>query len=235
MLVAFMLGLTSSLTIGACSLKSGDVIELASRNVTIGDVLNAECIVADRRDDISSLIIARMGEPTTTFALTQRALKSLIHRRVPGIAFAASTSDADTRELRIARKAPDGAPTPNCFSARKPIAKGAVVSRSDLSRSTCEETPETARTVRFDRTDNVLRATREIDSGEPVGAFAPPDMTYDRNEPLMLSVGIGPVRIERQVTALQPFTSGETVFVRDQDGQIFSLPTLAPPSQESSK
>lgn len=52
------------------------------------------------------------------------------------------------------------------------------------------------------------------------------DPAIKRGEGLWLTSRAGPVRIERQVTALQP-SRGKRVFVRDPDGQVFAVRVAA--------
>lgn len=51
---------------------------------------------------------------------------------------------------------------------------------------------------------------------------ADPALRVRPGDALILAVFAGPVRVEREVTALQPARPGHRLFVRDRQGQVFT-------------
>lgn len=78
--------------------------------------------------------------------------------------------------------------------------------------------------LRFDREDHRLAATHDLPAGSYLGRVAvPAAAAVKRGDDLRLVSKIGPVTIERAVTAVQPGHDGRRVFVRDPDGQVFAV------------
>ena len=121
----------------------------------------------------------------------------------------------------------------SCFVAARALRAGQIVSRQSLSPAPCEPGARSA-LIRYDRIHRVVRATSDLAEGEYLGRL---DVTYglasDAGDALVLVVAIGPVRIERQVWAMQPAHDGAALFVRDSDGNIFRAPIEADAAAET--
>lgn len=120
------------------------------------------------------------------------------------------------------RPAAPGFPSP-CLRARTALSSGATPRLTDFDPAPCNDVGDAA--FRFDRDHHVPRAARDIRVGETVRPWA--DASGDRIQPgdaLTFRVDAGPVRIVRQVIALQAARPGQRLFVKDSDGQIFSAP-----------
>lgn len=205
-----------------CRLVSATDIDLSERVIRVGDIVEDQCDADARMREAVIAILPRHGERIT---LTRRALAGLVRRRLPGLDPAANgEASIAFNALRVARPS---ASASNCYAAAHALSEGAALSGEDLRHAPCVSGENPA--LIYDRAMGVVRATRAIGEGEALGSFAaPPRRFADTGDELSLSVAVGPVRVERTVTALQPAPKGGAVFVRDAEGHIFSAPIGAP-------
>lgn len=73
-----------------------------------------------------------------------------------------------------------------------------------------------------DGTGSIVFVARDRQHVEPPVADAVARPSIGKGEAIRLVATMGPVRIERVVTALQD-ASGSRIFVRDEDGQVFAV------------
>ena len=223
--LAFVCGLT-------CDLMPGASIDLPNREIHVGDVVDLQCLGASDQATIGSLVIAELPASATTLSLSRAALKSLARRRVPGLEFASDPGDADLIAFQVHASAP-GAPAATCFHTTRTIASGAIVSSQVVATGPCDDTVLTRGQVYYDKTYGVPRAATDLPIGTNLGRLSIPRSAFDAGDRLTLAIAIGPVRIEREVEALQPATAGSDIFVRDYEGAVFTSPT-ASEARESS-
>jgi hypothetical protein len=109
-----------------------------------------------------------------------------------------------------------------CLRAITPTAAGGVPSLRDFEPALCHGKP--TRAFRFDAAARSMRAIHSIQGGDLVAPWpnARPDAVRPGDR-LSLKVAIGAVMIEREVRALQSASPGESLFVRDSDGNILSI------------
>ena len=122
---------------------------------------------------------------------------------------------------------------------------GSPAERDRLAARTVARLPEGRRAMTLDRAALAGLVRRAVpglhvtagsgsvlvksDAPKPVPAMRiqPPEPVapdIDPGEALTLVSSVGPVRIQRKVIALQPGRDGRRVFVRDEDGQVLSVP-----------
>jgi hypothetical protein len=218
-----------SLTFGAsgmqCTMTPDDGVRIADRAVRIGDVVSLDCVESDARKRISGLTIAVLPPGGAKVELERAAIKSLVNRRVPGLALLAEPTDAQTfvisRELR-----PPQLPVTGCHRAARTIEAGEIVVAEYLRNAPCDDRASHG-LLAFDRNYRVARASRDIAAGEFIGRYAAPASAYDALQPVTVTVAIGPVRIERQAELVRPAVAGEQAFVRDSNGSVFAVPLQA--------
>jgi flagella basal body P-ring formation protein FlgA len=203
----------------ACTLRDANVVELQSTELQIKDVVQLECAPADERDRLGVLVIATLPTRERATALTRRGVAALVRRRAPRL----SVEPSGEGEILFRRAVTSVAPSPTCFAATHALDGGAIVTDADVVEAPCTSVPQGR--VTYDRADGVTRARVDIAANEALGAIMPsPTNTVDANEQLSLVFSIGHVQVERSVRALQP-GAGENLFVRDNDGRVFSAPS----------
>lgn len=141
-------------------------------------------------------------------------LAVLVLAAMPAIT-AAAGGEARTRTLP---------PAGGCRRLTVDVADGREIPPEAIEPDDCVAAKPGA--VRFDRATGASLADGDLAAGSYLGrisAVAPAAVA--RGAILSLVSTAGPVRIVRQVTALQPSRGGR-VFVRDGDGQVFAVTLL---------
>jgi flagella basal body P-ring formation protein FlgA len=111
-----------------------------------------------------------------------------------------------------------------CLELAKPVSAGAALSVSGVVAVACDDEKAEA-TLRFDRVDRVVRVDRDLPAGTYLGRVSlPAAVVVDKGDKLTLVSTAGPVRVSREVVALQAGRAGGKVFVRDAEGNVTSAP-----------
>lgn len=121
------------------------------------------------------------------------------------------------------------APQDGCLRVLAPIASGSVPQSKDFEPAQCRAYMGND-AFRYGRAAGVSHAARDLAQGEIVPAY--PEFKIDMVRPgetLTLVTAAGPVRIERQVTAMQAALPGQRLFVRAKDGEVLSVRYEAAP------
>lgn len=206
---------------GVCALMATDAVELASRDVRIRDIVELECLSTDVRADVGELVVASLPRSASEITLTRAGLAALARRRAPGLGEIDAGPSNELMHLRPPRA--EAAPAGPCYSAARSIAADDLVAADALSVTACADEMAPA-PVRYDRVHGVTRASSELEDGAYLGRIASPERAQaDSGDELSLVASIGPIRIERKVWAVQPSLGGR-VFVRDENGVVFSAP-----------
>lgn len=108
-----------------------------------------------------------------------------------------------------------------CMRLRRAISAGQPILAGEAEPAPCTDA---AQAFRYDSRGGLALASRDLTQGEivpavPAGAFA----AVRAGDALHLRVAVGPVVIERDVTALQSAHANERVFVRASGGETFAV------------
>lgn len=229
---ALSMSLVGALSVLPCDLKADTVVTINRMEVTVSDVVVPSCPALNADKSLGNLPIARLPESGQPARLDRSVVKSLVHRRVPGMTFSASPDDAGSMTFASGATSKPRAPVGACAEVVREIERGHVVSASDIRPVACRSGQGARTALTYDRRHGVLRTLRQIAAGEALGRLDVPGIAFDAGDRLELSIVIGPVRIGRDVVALEPAPSGSRVFVQDNSGEIFSAPTAPSPIQE---
>lgn len=235
MLVASLLAV-----LGATAAAPPVEIALGGREVRIADVAALTGFGAAAHPRFASRVIASIPRGRTRLSMTRDALVGLVGRSVPGLAgrmmpgagavtFHALPHAVDANEIQG-----------GCSATAQPIAEGTALTPADIVTVPCDAGPIDAgpidAPVRFDRRASALRASVALAAGTRLGRIALPGAPdVDSGDRLTLISAVGPVRVERQVVALQAGRSGGRVFVRDAEGQVLAAPLAVAASAEESR
>jgi hypothetical protein len=112
-------------------------------------------------------------------------------------------------------------PAGTCLKLVHPMAAGSFAMAADLAEAACTA-PKRAG-FRYDAAARAVRAVRDLRQDEVVEAVPASLLAGARpGQVLTLSVRIGAVLVARNVVALQPARPGERLFVRAEDGKVFT-------------
>jgi hypothetical protein len=196
-------------------------VVLADRQIRLGDVADLSALAPDQRARLASRVLAVIPAGRTGITLSREALGALVRRSVPGLGIG-SQAGASPLTFRVAASDAER-PRTGCAELARPLAAGAALSADDLVAADCRESAPSA--LRFDRLDRVARAERDLAAGTYLGRIsAAPAVAVDKGAKLNLVATAGPVRVSREVVALQAGRPGGKVFVRDSEGNVTSAP-----------
>ena len=211
----------ASVTVG---LVPAAEVTLPSRRIRLGDVADLSALEPAARSRLAPRVLAVVPAGRSHITLSREALRALVRRNVPGLSVLAG-ADAPLA-FHVAASSEDR-PRAGCVELARPLAEGARLSAKDLSPVDCDDKTAAA-PLRFDRHDLVARADRDLAAGTYLGRVsAPPAVAVDRGDKLTLISTAGPVRVTREVVALQTGRAGGRLFVRDSEGNVTSAPLAA--------
>ncbi|MDD3799230.1 MAG: flagella basal body P-ring formation protein FlgA [Novosphingobium sp.] len=123
-----------------------------------------------------------------------------------------------------------------CFALRQNLPAGAYVTGEVLVPAACKKDTARPLPLRYDASAGATELARPLSAGTYLGRVAVrAGEIVESGRTLVLSVREGPVRIEREVHALQPSRTGRAIFVRTADGQILAAPLATTGTAESAR
>lgn len=196
-------------------------VALTDRRIRLGDVADLSALAPSERSRLAPRVVAVIPAGRTGITLSREALGALVRRSVPGLAVRAG-ADSAPLSFRVTAGA-DERPRAACAELARPLAAGAALADGDLAPVDCREGAPSG--LRFDRLDRVARAERDLAAGTYLGRVSPaPAVAVDKGAKLTLVATAGPVRVSREVVALQAGRPGGRLFVRDAEGNVTSAP-----------
>ncbi|WP_425999076.1 hypothetical protein [Caulobacter sp. DWR1-3-2b1] len=110
-----------------------------------------------------------------------------------------------------------------CLRVARPVAAGVLALDGDFEAAGCRGAEPARRAFRRDRSLGYVVAARDLTPGEILAA--PPLRllaAWRPGQSIRLRVRAGQVTLERSVQVVRPAARGEPVFVRGNDGAVFS-------------
>ncbi len=221
----------SATVLASCLLLAlGDPLAFADRVVIsdpivrLGDVADVSALPPALRSRAADLSVADLGSKTVA-TVSQRRIAEYARRQIPGLGPWLDTEADRVVQIRVeARKEvtaslPQSAPT--CARVTRAMASGDILSRPDLEPASCSGIERPA--FRYDDRTGGLRASRAMAAGEIVSRPAAISLPMiATGQTVTVRASVGPVVVERDVTALQSARAGQRFFVRSADGQVFT-------------
>jgi len=197
------------------TLVPGASFHVRGRDIHLSDI----ALVAPTQSGNLDPIIARLPVGQRRVRLTRAQLADLIARAMPGAQVTGETHEAVT--IWSENNTPDA--VSSCFRLAVRKSAGQLVSREDTEPATCEAGKQTA-AIRYERDTGTVEASEDLEAGAYLGhvslAAAP---AVRRGQKIVIGGAVGPVQVQRTVVALQSVTaSGQRLFVRDGDGEVFA-------------
>ncbi|HYD85981.1 MAG TPA: hypothetical protein VEA80_00760 [Vitreimonas sp.] len=204
---------------GACALTAADEVTLDERAIRLRDAASLECVPEERREEVGALVLAAPRAGRQRIALSGETVAALVRRRVPAI----GVIEGDMGRTIAFHVPPRRSELErHCLRASRAIAAGEPITAADTSSAICETVAPAP--VRYDRVNGVLSADAPLSEGAYLGPLLPgagPATT--EGAPMTVIVRAGPVTIERSVRAAQAGRAGDRLFVRAEDGAVFSV------------
>ena len=216
--------------LGAASAPGGTVTlradaEVSRPQVRLGDVALLDGLPAAVRSRLAAVPVGRFRAGERRIELSPAWIAERIRGAVPAMAAGLTVSGEPVVVRLVPTAAGEEAAAPLvCAQLLAPIGAGAVPLRSDFAPASCSES---VAAFRYDRRIGAARAVRDVAAGEIVAAI--PDALLADVRPgdaLLVSSSVGPVTVERQVTAVQAGRRGRSFFARTSDGAV--VPALLP-------
>ena len=204
------------------ALTGAQTVWLETPRIRLADVAAPAGLPRRAWDRLAGNVIATLSARDRFVTLSRKAVATLIARRVPG---ARALADPGAGPIRFEVKY-QISPAPPLACRRLGTARHAdePVVEADLIPAPC--TADRPAELRFDRAGRRLVAKRDLSAGSYVGRVVVPlAPAVKRGDGLRLISRVGPVTIERAVTAMQGGNAGLPVFVRDPDGNVFAVRT----------
>lgn len=124
--------------------------------------------------------------------------------------------------MAVALPAPPSREPPPCLRAIAALDAGSTSDAAGFERVACPDR-RLASAFRYDESRRSIRLSRPLARGDIVPAYPEFALAAVRSGDRLTLISVaGPVRIERQVEALQAARAGERLFVRSPDGQVFA-------------
>lgn len=198
-------------------------VELNTDVVHLGDVVDLAALPLAVRRAAMQRVVARMPAGHRSMTISRAGLSLLVRRAVPNFA----PTPGGTMPIILAlRSTYRQAEREECAVSVGVVAAGTALTPDMVSRTACRN--ERAAAVTFDQDAGITLARRDLAVGDYLGrvilAKAP---GVRKGAQVRLISSAGPVRVERLVTAMQD-GRGRRLFVRDEDGQIFSTRLALP-------
>jgi hypothetical protein len=220
--LACVLALVATNAVGA-SIRFRPAVNLGRPEVTLGDVADLAGLPPTLRGRASSLVVGRLDRSSEA-RLSADALAARARALMPALApWLAPASGAKMIDVRVWPDQAMRAPLlTTCLRATRTVAAGEVGSVADFAPVACTG-GAAQRAFRYDTAIGALRVERRLEAGEVVsGAPRAALAAITPGQPLYLSARVGPVEVVRQVRAVQSARQGEALFVRADDGSVFS-------------
>jgi hypothetical protein len=199
--------------------------QVTGATITLGDLADLSRLPPALRARAKALPIAEMPQGRASMRLAEPFVVARAGALMPALAPWLGVSDGGLINVRLLREGPVAMASAPCMTLRTAVARGAVATADALTPGRCD-TALIARGFHYDAPTGAALAVRDLKPGEAVTPMAwgviadaaPGERVY-------VTTSVGPVRVTRAVETLQPALAGRAVFVRADDGAIFSAPS----------
>lgn len=215
-----------ALNMGA-ALISEPVIELDGREIVVADIVQVQSIEPELMAHISDMVVAKLPINEVDRVIPKNHVVELLKRRVPILANVDAANAPDSYRFINAKIDSDREPDITCFAVNSPVFVGDVLSRNDIISVPCQDKSVIKNPLKYDRKRQLVVAARELPVMTYLGPLAlSAEPAIESGEPMILRINVGPVRIERQVKAIQNQQSGDHIFVVDRDKNVLRMPLV---------
>lgn len=219
---------------GLVKLLPIDEIQIPARDLTMNDIIDLSMLPASERAALGPQVVVTLASDRNIAEVNSAVLESWARRKVPGLRF----EPAPARPVKITYgiqqanfSRSDKKPASRCSELVSPAVHGDILVQTNTLPVPCDDRLQLA-PVYFDRKDGVVRAVQNLSAGTYLGQVALPDVkVIDRGREMVFVAYDGPVRVERNVRALQAAKAGERFFVTTGDGSVIATRYL--PAEET--
>ena len=194
--------------------------------VTLADVADLSALPPAIRRRAGNAVLAQFRRGQETMILTPEWIARRVRGLIPALSGWTPAAGAPPVVVRfqgaLAANVQTVSPR-SCVEVIEALPAGSVPVQSDLAPASCRE-ERSGHAFRYDPEIRVLRAARDLIEGELIAAPAIRLPDVGPGASLTLTARSGPVTVTREVTAMQPASRGQAVFVRTADGRLISVP-----------
>lgn len=177
------------------------------------------------------LVVAALPAHAARVTLSEEQRAALLRKRVPGMRF--SLRHKGDVQFNRGSAGMAAISETSCFSARTDIPAGVYLRAEHVASAPCSAGVP-ARRLRYDPAAAAAYAQALIPAGSYLGRLRLPEVPpVPAGQSMLLQTRVGPVTIERGVTALQPGRPGRSLFVRTDDGKLLASRLVAPKGEVS--
>lgn len=214
----------ASLMLGLAALPAGKSplrnVVVAHSLVRLGDLVDLTSVPERLRRRATLIEIARVQN--APLIVTRSFLLQRIRVQVPQLAAWGETHV--TQAYTIYYRSAALTKREGCLRALRDVAEGDVLRSENFVIADCEKA-RTERSYRYVSAERAVRSRRPIAAGTILPRFAGYGVTnVYPGDRMAFVVSVGPVKIEREISALQSARQNEQMFVRTDDGDILSMP-----------
>jgi hypothetical protein len=223
---------TAALLVGSAPVATvhpAGQVDLAARTIRVADIALLSGADPAARSTLGRHIVAALPAGRNSMSLTRTQLAGLLRRSLPSLVVRGGSDEV----VRLSFAASASA-AGRCFELSQAVVRGAALTLEDVASTPCDP-HRAAAAIRFDREGAAVRAGGDLAEGSYLGRVElPAEHGVEAGDRLTLTSVVGPVRIDRDVVALQSGRRGRGLFVRDSDGQAIAAP-LADARQKGDK
>lgn len=215
--------LTLLTLVAAASLRPDAEVTLSAPEIRIGDVVDLASLRQPIGGQIAGRVIARMPERTSAVSLHRRGLAALVRRAVPALQVPAEGEGTIT--FRFARSSV--ARNEVCAETSEAVNSGAPIWSEQTRAISCDR-ERTAADLSFRPRSGEAVAAQNLAAGTYLGRIRLPSRPeISPADRLTVKSAVGPVVIQREVTALQAGRADRRLFVMTGDGEVFAAPAAS--------
>lgn len=215
-MISFLL--TSSFALGGNTFgfPTESTIVLNRQHVLVSDLLVGRQTPIIIKEHLKTKRVFSLPDNGEEIILSEKQIAALLSKTIPALKYKPSGPEDAFYTFRMAPKTPP----PNtknkiCYESARSIESGAMIFGSDVIKRPCETF---INAVAFDKKDQALRATKQIEPGQTLGRiFSELGNGVDRGETLTIEYKTGRIAVNREVVTLQPGIYGQQIFVQTSD------------------
>jgi hypothetical protein len=194
-------------------------------SVVLGDVARLSNLPSAMRRRAQSLAIYEIPAGRRRITLSAKFIVERASNLLPALRPWLDPNANGVVEVTLTKRHDDETTQSACMVAKTSLAVGDIATRSNFTAAACPPEGPSARAFRYSAATGSAYAVRSITAGEQVLSVPSGDLAAVRpGQSLFITARAGPVRVQREVVAVQPAAMGRALFVKAADGKVFSVP-----------
>ena len=197
---------------------------VSGAHITLSDVADLSRLPESVRARAAGLPLAAFGAGQSHLVVDARDLAVRAAMLMPDLGpIVAGTPEAPVTVRRTDSLATAGSAP--CVRLTRQVQAGDFFTSSDFEPAACLSSGPVWRAARYDPHSRTVRTARALNAGDRIAAV-PRSLVAEvtAGQKLYIKTRVGPVTVQRLVEAAQSSRPGQPLFVKADDGQVFSVP-----------